>query len=213
MFVPSEAYSLGEASVRTKIEIEGGPFKFICCDPPWAFSTYSAKGKEKKSAELHYATMTLDDIKALDVAGIADKDCLLWLWATRPMFQEALDTMKAWGFTYKSHGHWVKTTKDGKGLAFGTGYILRDCGEPFIIAKRGKPKVHSRSVRSVIMAPRREHSRKPDEAYRAAELLAGPVPKADLFAREARDGWASWGLEKDKFTVSEAMDGILGVAG
>jgi N6-adenosine-specific RNA methylase IME4 len=186
--------------VVTPIDIQGGPFGFIMADPPWSFVTYSPKGKEKKSAELHYGTMSLDDIKALDVAGIAAPDCLLWLWATRPMFVSALETMIVWGFTYKTHGHWVKTSKDNKGLAFGTGYLLRDCGEPYIIATRGKPRVHSRSVRSAILAPRRAHSQKPDEAYRDAELLAGPVAKADLFSRQVRPGWVAWGNEVNKFT-------------
>jgi N6-adenosine-specific RNA methylase IME4 len=178
-----------------------GTFGFIMSDPPWSFRTYSQKGKEKKSAELHYSTMSLEDIKALDVAALADTDCMLWLWATRPMFPQALETMAAWGFTYKTHGHWVKTNKTNTGLAFGTGYLLRDCGEPYIIATRGNPKVHSRSVRSVIMAPRREHSRKPDEAYRDAELLAGPVRKLDMFSRQSRPGWSSWGAETTKFDV------------
>lgn len=199
---------------KTPIELDGGPFGFVMADPPWAFRTYSAKGKEQKSAENHYATMTLDEIKDLDVQAICEKDALLWLWATRPMFMEALEVVTAWGFTYATHGHWVKTTKDRKGLAFGTGYLLRDCGEPYIIAKRGKPKVHSRSVRSAILAPRREHSRKPDEAYRDAELLAGPdVPKADLFSREKRDGWTNWGFEAEKFNTSEALAGLMGMAG
>lgn len=182
-------------------------------DPAWSFRTYSAKGKEKKSAENHYAIMSLDEIKALDVPGICARDCILWLWATRPMFLEAIEVMVAWGFIYKTHGHWTKTTKDGKGLAFGTGYLLRDCGEPYIIATRGKPKIYSRSVRSVIMAPKREHSRKPDEAYRDAELLVGPdVAKADLFSRQSRPGWSSWGFESTKFDQSDAVSGILGMS-
>lgn len=192
-------------------EMKPGSFGFIMSDPPWSFKTFSEKGKEQKSAELHYDTMDLEDIKSLPVGDLASKDCLLWLWVTRPMFAQGWETMLAWGFEYVTQGHWVKTTKDGKGLAFGTGYILRDCGEPYIIAKRGKPRVHSRSVRSVIMAPRREHSRKPDEAYRDAELLAGPdVAKADLFSRQERSGWVAWGNETEKFTPSEAVQGLLG---
>ena len=198
--------------------ITSGPFAglrrngygFVMSDPPWRFATFSEKGKEQKSAELHYETMPLDEIKALPVSDLAARDCLLWLWATRPMFLAALDTLDAWGFEYVSQGHWVKTTKDGKGLAFGTGYILRDCGEPYIIAKRGKPRVQSRSVRSVIMAPRREHSRKPDEAYRDADLLAGPdVAKLDMFSRQSRDGWDNWGNEATKFDGT-AVNGALG---
>jgi N6-adenosine-specific RNA methylase IME4 len=199
--------------------IESGPFKgmkagaysMIMSDPAWKFATYSDKGKEQKSAELHYDTMTLDDIKALPVADLAAKDCFLWLWATRPMYRQAEDVMEAWGFQYVTQGHWAKTTKDGKGLAFGTGYVLRDCGEPYIIAKRGKPKVYSRSVRSVILAPRREHSRKPDEAYRDAEALSGPhALRADLFSRESRTGWDSWGNESTRFDPANDTGELMG---
>lgn len=167
-------------------------------DPPWRFATFSQKGKLKKSAELHYPTMTLDEIQALDVAGILDKDAYVWLWATAPMRRQAHKTIDAWGLTYVTEGAWVKTAKKG-GLAFGTGYVLRSAHEPFIIAKRGKPKVRCKSIRSVIMAPRREHSRKPDQAYEAAERLFGDVKRADLFSRETREGWVSWGNEVHRF--------------
>lgn len=194
-----------------KIEIEGGPFKFIMADPPWAFATYSAKGKEK-SADKHYQCMSLDDIKSLDVASIADKDCLLWLWATAPMDEQAHEVIKAWDFTYVSQGVWHKVTGNGK-PAFGTGYYLRNNHEPFYLAKRGKPKVASRSVRSTIVGVLREHSRKPEEAYLAAEQLVGDVTKADLFSRQSRPGWSNWGNETDKFDQSSALSGILGAMG
>lgn len=180
-----------------KIEIEGGPFGLLMADPPWKFANFSKKG-EGKNAVQKYACMTLDEIKALDVAGIADKNCLLWLWATSPMLLQALEVVNAWGFTYKTHGSWVKTTKAGV-PTMGTGYVLRGAHEPFIIAARGKPKIHSRSIRSVIMAQRREHSRKPDQAYLAAAALAGDVAKADLFSRQSRENWSSWGNETGLF--------------
>lgn len=200
--------------------ITSGPFEglmqhgydFMMSDPPWRFGTYSAKGKEQKSAENHYETMSLEDIMALPVADLAAKHCLLWLWVTRPMFLEGLKTLEAWGFTYKTQGVWVKTAKQPGKLAFGTGYLLRDAHEPFILATRGKPKVASRSVRSVVMGPRREHSRKPEEAYDAAEELAGDMRKLDMFSRQSRPGWDNWGFEKEKFDPSDAINGILGSA-
>jgi N6-adenosine-specific RNA methylase IME4 len=169
----------------------------VMADPPWRFLTYSENGRGK-SAEQHYDTMTLDDIKSLPVADLALPDCWLWLWVTAPMYDICRSVVDAWGFKYTTQGVWVKTTKAG-GPAFGTGYVLRNAHEPFIIAKRGKPAICSRSIRSVIMAPRREHSRKPDEAYSAAELLSGDVPRADLFSRQSRPGWVSWGNQSDKF--------------
>ncbi len=176
--------------IRTPIDIEGGPFGFQMIDPPWAFATYSEEGKGK-SAEQHYACMTLEDIMKMDFRSIADpKGCYFWLWATAPMLVHQLACLAAWGVDYVTHGMWEKTTKDGKGLAFGTGYVLRNCHEPFIIGKIGKPKVASRSVRSVIRAPRREHSRKPDEAYvRLQNSQAMSLRRTSSAASSAQDGF------------------------
>ena len=144
-------------------------YDFLMADPPWRFETYSALGEEK-SPQAHYDTMTLDEIAALPVADLAREHCLLWLWATAPMIPEQLEICVRWGFKPKTMGVWVKTTSGGK-IAFGTGYILRNAHEPFILATRGEPRTQSRSERSVIHAPLREHSRKPDEAYAMAERL------------------------------------------
>lgn len=53
-------------------------FQVIYADPPWSYQVYSKKG-QGRSAENHYHTMGREDIYALDVAGIADKDCVLFL--------------------------------------------------------------------------------------------------------------------------------------
>jgi N6-adenosine-specific RNA methylase IME4 len=174
----------------------------IMADCPWSFDNFSAKG-EAKNAKAHYACMSLDDIKALPVSQLVQSDAYLWLWATNPMLPQALDVMKAWGFTYVTAGHWSKRGDSGK-LAFGPGYVFRCAGEPYLIGKIGKPKPMSRSVRSVIEAPRREHSRKPDEAYEAFRQLTGDVRRADLFAREARPGFEPWGNEATLFDETPA---------
>lgn len=174
-------------------------FGLIMADPPWAFANFSAKG-HAKGAHAQYRCMDLPSIKALPVGDLAAPDCVLWLWATNPMLPQALDVLAAWGFTFKTAGHWVKRTATGK-LAFGTGYLLRSAGEPFLIGTRGKPKT-SRSVRSVVDAARREHSRKPEEAYAAAEMLRPDVARLDLFSRGSRDGWTSWGDEAGKFDMA-----------
>jgi N6-adenosine-specific RNA methylase IME4 len=146
--------------------------------------------------------MDLDDIKALPVGQLASPDCLLWLWATNPMLPAAFDVMVAWGFRFKTAGHWVKRTRNGA-LAFGTGYILRSAGEPFLIGTIGKPKT-TRSCRSVIEGLTREHSRKPDEAYELIRKLMPGARRADLFSRETRPGWMSWGNESGKFDARAA---------
>lgn len=172
-------------------------YSLIMADPPWTFTLRSAKG-EKKAAQAHYDCMTISEIMMLPVNHLAAPDCVLWLWATNPMLPQAFEVMRSWGFKFKTAGHWVKRTPHGK-LAFGTGYVLRSAGEPFLIGTIGRPKT-SKSVRSVIEGPVREHSRKPDEAYAAAEALVDG-PKADLFSRQARSGWDAWGAEAGRFDV------------
>ena len=177
-------------------------YDLIMADPPWSFKTYSAKGHTEKSAHGQYSCMSMGDIKDLPVAKLAAPNCLLWLWATNPMLPQAFDVLKSWGFTYKTAGHWSKKTKHGK-QAFGTGYILRCCGEPFLIGTIGSPKT-ARNVRSVIEGPIREHSRKPDEAYAEAEKLIPNARRADIFSRQERSGWDNWGNESTKFAGEQS---------
>ena len=167
-------------------------YGLIMADPAWTFKTYSEKG-HGKSAQAQYDCMTLGDIQSLPIADMAAPDCLLWLWATNPMLPQAIETLNAWGFTYKTAGHWSKKTKHGK-QAFGTGYILRCAGEPFIIGTMGKPKT-SRAVRSVIEGQVRRHSQKPGEAFAEAEKLIPNAQRIELFSRADRAGWDVFGNE------------------
>jgi len=175
-----------------------GKFDLIMADPPWSFNNWSKAG-ELKNAKSHYPCADLNWIKNIRVADVSSEHCLLWLWATNPMLPEAIETLKAWGFTYKTAGHWSKKTVNGK-QAFGTGYILRCAGEPFLIGTRGKPKT-TRSVRSVIEGLVREHSRKPDEAFVAAEALMPNARRLELFSRQQRPGWVVWGNETERFNA------------
>lgn len=182
-------------------ELEPFSYSMICADPPWRFSAYSAKGVTNKAAAHHYDTMSIADIKALPVWGLAAPDCILWLWATAPLLPEALDVMRAWRFQYVTMGTWAKRTRKGK-LRWGTGYRLRSTSEPFLIGIRGNPK-NSRSVPSHIDGLAREHSRKPDEAFAAAEKLLPDARRCELFSRERRLNWDVWGNQVDKFVRVE----------
>lgn len=174
----------------------------IMVDPNWDFETWSAKGKAKKHAASHYHTDPISLIKSYPVRDLAHRNCVLWLWATHPMIDQQIEVCRAWGFKFVTTGVWVKRTKNQK-LAFGTGYRLRCASEPFIIGTIGFP-LTAKSVRTVVEGPIREHSRKPDEAYAAAEQLLprtmwGAARRADLFSRETREGWSSWGDEAGLF--------------
>ena len=175
------------------------PMKYglLMADPPWSFDNYSVKG-ERKNAKFHYECMSIEDICAMPVGHLASKNCLLWLWATNPMLPQALVAMERWGFQFKTAGTWVKTTRHGK-TAFGTGYVLRSANEPFLIGTIGTVKC-TRGVRSVVYGQIREHSRKPDEAYAAAEQLVPHVHRAELFSRQARQGWEVWGNQSQLFS-------------
>jgi len=162
-------FSVAESEAPTNWPF-GSPQRAACgtiaADPPWTFATWSQAG-QGKSASQHYSTMSLEAIKDLPVADLAAPDCLLLLWATQAQIDQALDVMRRWGFTFKSVGTWAKQSRSGANWAFGTGYWLRSAAEFFLIGTRGRPKSQSRSERNLIVAPVREHSRKPDRLRNA----------------------------------------------
>ena len=171
---------------------DGTRYAVIYADPPWSFKTYSDKGKGR-SSEAWYDCMSLEDIKAFSVIDLAAQDCVLLMWVTDPMLQAGLEVITAWGFRYKTVGfYWVKTPTTW----FGNGYWTRANPEMCLLATRGHPHRISAGVRKLVEAPRREHSRKPDEVYeRIEQLLSGPY--LELFARVRRPGWDAYGHEVD----------------
>ncbi|SLN77559.1 MT-A70 family methyltransferase [Oceanibacterium hippocampi] len=188
-----------------------GQYRVILADPPWQFRSWSAKG-EGRSAQAHYDTMPTAEIAALPVGDLAAADCALFLWATWPMLPDALAVIAAWRFTYKTLAFdWVKTLARHDGAAplflterdfhMGGGLTAtRSNTEPCLLATRGAPKRLDGGVRQLIIAPRREHSRKPDETRPLIErLYAGPW--LDLFSRTDRPGWTCWGREAGKFNA------------
>lgn len=167
-------------------------YSVIYADPPWRYADRGCNG----NAESHYPTMHISDIKALPVQEIADKDCVLFLWATYPMLQEAMDVIKTWGFKYKTIGfQWVKQNRSGNGFFFGLGRWTRGNTEPCLIATKGNPKRISNAVSQLIVSPIKRHSAKPDEARQKIVELMGELPRIELFARERPDGWDVWGNE------------------
>lgn len=165
----------------------------ILADPPWSFKTYSSKGKGRR-AEAHYDCLSLDALKALRIAPggtaeplpVADwaaEDCALFLWGINSMLPQALDVIRSWGFTYKTAAFtWAKRTPRDAGWHFGLGYWTRQNTESCLLATRGHPKRLSRAVPELLIAPRRQHSQKPEEIYERIEALC-PGPYLELFAR------------------------------
>jgi N6-adenosine-specific RNA methylase IME4 len=162
-----------------------GPFRIIVADPPWQFEKRAKDPSQR--GQVPYPTMTIEKIKALGVAEIAHEDSVLWLWTTNAHLPDAFEVIDAWGFTYKTCLTWVKNK-------MGTGDWLRGQTEHCLLAVRGNPVVLLTNQATVLNAPVREHSEKPDEFYRLIEELC-PGTKVDLFARKTRDGWAAFGDE------------------
>jgi N6-adenosine-specific RNA methylase IME4/ParB-like chromosome segregation protein Spo0J len=165
-------------------------YAVLYADPPWHFKVYNEESGVERAAGNHYPTMSLDDICALPVPNLASADAALFMWTTAPPLRESFDVLAAWGFEYKTTIVWVKDK-------IGLGYFVRNQHELLLVAARGdmpSPLPANRPA-SVISAPRREHSRKPDEAYELIERMYPELPKIELFARQARRGWSTWGNE------------------
>lgn len=140
--------------------------------------------------------MNVEDICNLNVAELADEDCVLFLWATFPKLPEALQVIKAWGFQYKTVSFvWLKQNKSGNGWFFGLGFWTRGNAEICLLATKGKPHRKSNKVHQFIVSPLRLHSQKPNEAREKIVELMGDLPRLELFAREKADGWDAWGNE------------------
>lgn len=134
-------------------------YSIIYADPPWSYSDSGCSG----AAAAQYATMSINELKQLPVnpagGGIAADDCVLFMWATYPKMQEALDLIEAWGFKYKSIAfQWIKQNRSGNGYFFGLGRWTRGNTEPCLIAIKGKPKRISAGVGQLVFSPLRRHS-------------------------------------------------------
>lgn len=175
-----------------------GGFRVIYADPPWSFDNYSDKG-EQKNANQHYDCMENKKIVDMAVGALAGPNCVLFLWVTDPLLIEGLETIKKWGFEYKTVGFtWHKTRPSGKEF-MGLGYHTRGNPEMCLIASRGSMgSPNDRGIRQYQAHNIREHSRKPDEIR---ELIAKMYdgPRIELFGREQFDGWTTWGNQVDKF--------------
>ena len=170
-------------------------YNIIYADPPWQYKVYSKKGLGR-SAESHYPTMSLEDIKALPVGNLAEKDCTLFMWTTMPLLFDCFSVLSSWGFQYKTVAFvWIKLNKKSDTLFWGMGHWTRANAELCILATKGHPKRISAKVHQVIMSRIEEHSKKPGETRNRIVELIGDLPRVELFARNKTDGWDTWGNE------------------
>lgn len=198
--------------------ITTGPFtglpehnaRVLLADPPWKFKTFSADPGDRAP---DYKTMTIEEIMALPVNELCWKDCWLFLWTSGPFLDFARQAMKAWGFKYSTIAFtWVKlrehinlndapanlsVTRPGL-FHRGLGKTTRKNTELCLLGRLGSPPITQGGADELIVSAVREHSRKPDETHDRIEALAGG-PYVELFARQSRPGWTTWGNQRDKF--------------
>jgi N6-adenosine-specific RNA methylase IME4 len=162
-------------------------------------------GQMASGAAQKYGVLTMDQINRLPVEQlVGDGPAVLFLWATVPLADAPFETMRQWGFDYKTTLFWRKTGR------LGMGHWLRGQVEPLHIAIRGKVPPFKSSRRNVVEAPTEGHSVKPDIFHSIVEELV-PVAerRVELFARRPRDGWETYGLELGQdFTDQVAWNAI-----
>lgn len=177
--------------------LEGRQYSIIYADPPWKYnSRANHKTRFRGGACGHYPLMTYAEIAALPIRELAAPNCALFMWCTFPYLDKQIRLFEHWGFQYRTVGFtWIKTNPKSGTPFFGVGYYAKSNAEVCLLGIRGRMKPISNMVSSVVIAPRREHSRKPDEVRERIVTLFGDLPRIELFARQQTPGWTVWGLD------------------
>src|SRR3954447_16801530 len=173
----------------------GCRFGTILADPPWRFANRTGKVAPEHRRLARYATMTLDEVAALPVAGTAAATAHLYLWVPNALLEDGLAVLRAWGFRYVTNLVWYKIRADGGPDRRGVGFYFRNVTELLLFGVRSRNArtlAPARRQENLLATRKREHSRKPDELYPVVEACS-PGPYLELFARHARPGWHAWG--------------------
>lgn len=173
-----------------------GGWATLLADPPWRFTNRTGKVAPEHRRLDRYDTLTVTEIASLLVAGVAADNAHLYLWVPNALLPEGIGVMAGWGFRYVSNLVWAKRRKDGGPDGRGVGFYFRNVTELILFGVRGSLRTRPPGRRQVnlIETRKREHSRKPDEAYDVIEACS-PGPYLELFARYPRPGWTAWGDE------------------
>ena len=169
-------------------------YQIIYPDLPLHYKDMAKAGN--RGAQCKYPVMSDQQLLDLPIEKLADENCFLFLWATWPKIQLCLDCIKSWGFEYKTKAFtWIKTNQNGS-IFMGMGNYTRANDEFILLATKGKPKRINASISSIVMAPVKEHSKKPDIFRTKILQLCGDLPRIELFARTKIHGWDVWGNDE-----------------
>lgn len=174
---------------RHQSELPQQKFQVIYVDPPWSYNDKCDSGAiQSGGADKHYPTMTINEICELPITDLAEDNSVLFLWTTSPLLEDSFLVINAWGFNYKASFIWDK-------IKHNMGHYNSVRHEFLLIATRGSCTPDNMKLfDSVQSIERSEHSKKPHEFYDIIETLYSGS-KIELFARNTRDGWSSWGNE------------------
>lgn len=177
-----------------------GTYSTILIDPPWRFTNRTGKMAPEHKRLKRYETLSFEEIAALPVGKFADTPSHLYLWTPNALLREALDIMASWGFKYKTNIVWYKVRKDGGPDGRGVGFYFRNVTEMLLFGVKGSMRTlpPGRRQTNVFTSRKQEHSRKPEGIYDIIEACS-PGPYLELFARERRKGWKSWGDQVDTY--------------
>jgi len=177
-------------------------YNILYIDPPWSYHNKNTGGSMKSGSAAKYSTLTMEEIYDLPVSQIADKDSVLFLWATVPLLPEAFSVMKKWGFKYKTAIFWRKI------MSLGMGYWFRGQVELLLLGVRGKVKAFRCQKPNFIQCKVLKHSEKP-EGFRqlimkAASKIRNPR-RIELFATKKTSGWTSIGYAIDGRDIRDVL--------
>ena len=161
-------------------------FATIVIDPPWDWGDEGDQDQLGR-ARPDYSTMTIEQLEQLDVSGLADDDCHIYLWITNRSLPKGFRLLEAWGFRYITAITWVKPH-------FGMGNYFRGQTEHVLFGVKGSQPLKRKDVGTAFMADRGTggHSSKPSTFLDLVESCS-PGPYIEMFSRSSRDGWISWG--------------------
>jgi N6-adenosine-specific RNA methylase IME4 len=169
-----------------------GRYDVLILDPPWPMEKIERDVRPNQVA-FEYPTMTEEELTDFPVAAIAAESAHLFCWTTHKFLPMALRLIERWGFRYCLTMVWHKP-----GGFQPIGLPQYNC-EFAIYARRGSPQfIQTKAFPACFHAPRREHSRKPDEFYDLIRRVTDGT-RIELFSREPRDGFDQYGDEADKF--------------
>lgn len=191
------SYSKGYVNMLEIGASEMKKYKIIYADPSWEYENKRTGGSLTSGAQSKYPTMSLEEIKRMDIKKIAHKDSVLFLWITVPLLPNGFEVLKSWGYQYKTSLFWRKI------MSLGMGFWFRGQVEVLLIGIKGNVKAFRSQRPNFLQTKAKKHSEKPHEIYGLIEEISNKFdlnPKIELFVRNRREGWDSWGNEPSETT-------------